>query len=255
MAIESSEFGAVSEVQGTAPQGSGTDQIVVSHHSGLPVAFRNGRPDIDHPEKRSSELAIKRAFDIVLSALMIVSLMPWLLLIAVAIALSSPGPIFFVQTREGLLGRSFRIYKFRTVYAKHADATGLRQVEDGDGRVTPIGRILRATAFDELPQLFNILRGDMSLIGPRPHVPAMLAAEQRYDELVPYYALRLLAKPGLSGWAQINGLRGPTHDPDLALKRIDHDIAYVRNFSLLLDLKILLRTMTSLRASRDKSPS
>jgi lipopolysaccharide/colanic/teichoic acid biosynthesis glycosyltransferase len=133
--------------------------------------------------------------------------------------------------------------KFRTMYDDHADPTGQAQTRPDDERITPVGRLLRRTSIDELPQLINVITGDMSLVGPRPHVAGMLAAGIDYAELVPYYNLRHTMRPGLSGWAQANGLRGPTDSAEIARARIDHDIAYIQNFSIWLDLKIIWLTL------------
>lgn len=135
------------------------------------------------------------------------------------------------------------MYKFRTMYRHLGDAAGIAQAKAGDQRVTPIGRFLRKRSIDELPQLLNVLRGEMSIVGPRPHPIGMLAAGQKYNQFVPYYSFRLVMRPGLSGWAQCNGLRGPTDAPDLARARIDHDVAYVQNFTTMLDAKVILRTL------------
>ena len=183
--------------------------------------------------------------DIVLSLAGLVLLSPLLLAVGVLVRLSTRGSVMFAQVRTGLGGRTFHAYKFRTMHADLGDPTGRRQTVRGDSRVTVVGHFLRRYSIDELPQLVNVLLGDMSIIGPRPHVPGMLAAGVAYESLVPYYELRHLMKPGLSGWAQSHGLRGPTDDPLLARARIEHDIAYVQNFSLLLDLKIILMTLRS----------
>lgn len=210
--------------------------------SGLPLSFLEGMPDVTSPED-VGPLAVKRAVDIILSVLALVFLAPLLLLVALAIRITSRGPAVFHQVREGQRGELIAIYKFRSMYADRCDATGVRQTSAGDGRVTLIGKFIRRTSIDELPQLFNVLRGDMSLIGPRPHVPGMLAGGVRYDELVPYYHVRGLMRPGLSGWAQANGFRGATDDIALARARVDHDLAYIANFSIWLDLKIIARTL------------
>jgi lipopolysaccharide/colanic/teichoic acid biosynthesis glycosyltransferase len=182
--------------------------------------------------------------DIVIAGVTLVVLSPILLGIAAAIATGSRGGVFFRQDRLGKHGQLFTIFKFRTMYVDQGDLTGVSQTVDADPRVTPLGRYLRRTSLDELPQLLNILKGDMSLVGPRPHVPHMLAGGVRYEELVPYYNLRLRVLPGLSGWAQVNELRGSTVDPAKARARIDHDIAYAQNFSIWLDLRIIWRTIT-----------
>jgi lipopolysaccharide/colanic/teichoic acid biosynthesis glycosyltransferase len=133
--------------------------------------------------------------------------------------------------------------KFRTMFVDAGDASGIVQTTANDSRVTPLGRFLRAKSIDELPQLFNVLVGDMSIVGPRPHVEGMLAGGRPYEELVPYYRLRHHMRPGLSGWAQANGLRGPTTDAAVAKARIDHDLAYIQNFSLMLDAEIIVLTI------------
>lgn len=134
--------------------------------------------------------------------------------------------------------------KFRSMRPEACDRTGLRQIVFGDPRLTAVGRFLRETSIDELPQLFNVLVGDMSLVGPRPHVPDMVAAGRPYRDLVPYYHLRLAVRPGITGWAQANGWRGNTATVQDSQERVDHDIAYIQNFSLSLDFKILSRTIT-----------
>ncbi|WP_196259693.1 sugar transferase [Pelagibacterium limicola] len=216
--------------------------VIVQDVSGLLLTFENGVPAVD-PAVRPSTDAIKRGLDILLSFGALVVLLPVFVLIAMAIKFTSPGPVFFRQAREGLNGEIFSIYKFRTMYPDRCDASGIAQTQRDDDRVTPIGRLLRKKSLDELPQLFNVLKGEMSIIGPRPHVPGMLAGGQRYDDLVPYYPERLRVKPGLSGWAQVNGLRGPTKNAMLARLRIDHDLAYAANHSIALDLKIIQLTL------------
>jgi lipopolysaccharide/colanic/teichoic acid biosynthesis glycosyltransferase len=173
--------------------------------------------------------------------------------VALAIRLSSPGPILFRQQRYGLDSEPFTILKFRTKFVSDMDVTGVKQTRAGDSRVTPLGRFLRRTNLDELPQLINVLRGDMSLVGPRPHVPGMLAGGMLYETLVPTYFERHRMRPGMTGLAQINELRGSTTDPKFARARIAYDLAYVEHWSLLLDLRILWTTFRTevLRGSGD----
>lgn len=192
---------------------------------------------------REAQMAAKRVTDLILASLALIGLSPLLLLLAVLIKIHSPGPVLFRQRRVGLHGRPFVIYKFRSMSADRCDASGISQAKSGDPRITPIGDFLRRTNLDELPQLVNVLIGDMSLVGPRPHVSGMLAGGMTYDELVPYYSARLAVKPGLTGWAQANGLRGVTDDPARAIARIDHDIAYIQNYSWLLDVRCIARTI------------
>jgi len=188
-------------------------------------------------------LAAKRAIDVVGSFLGLLVLSPIVLLIAVLIRLESKGPVFFRQLRTGLNETPFEILKFRSMYTDLCDNSGVRQTVDNDPRITPLGRILRKTNLDELPQLWNVLIGDMSLVGPRPHVPDMLAAGRSYSELVRGYEYRHLMRPGLTGLAQARGLRGPTGHRWMAIRRIVCDVEYVRNFSLFLDMKIMIRTV------------
>lgn len=167
---------------------------------------------------------------------------PVFIITALAIKLSSKGPVLFKQRRVGLGNNEFHVYKFRTMYVEGQDLSGVRQTMADDARITTVGRLLRRTSVDEVPQIINILKGEMSFVGPRPHVAGMLAGGLPYEELVPYYDLRHAMKPGLTGWAQANGLRGPTIDPIRARQRVDHDIAYIQNFSLWLDLVVIART-------------
>lgn len=214
------------------------DQSGLSLHlvGNWPVAVRRGR-------RRTIELALKRLSDIGLSAMALVTLMPLLLAIAVAVKLSSPGTILFRQIRPGRNGAPFAVYKFRTMHAAMCDQRGVRQTVGNDPRVTPLGSFLRRRSLDELPQLLSVLMGQMSLVGPRPHPAGMLAGGADYRDLVPYYHLRHEMRPGLSGWAQANGLRGPTTDATAAKARIAHDLAYIQNFSILLDIRIILKTL------------
>ena len=219
--------------------------VTVTLQGGLPLTMCDGRPMIPAmtPARRMQGVLKRLLLDIPLAGMALLVLSPMLLTIAVLIRLGSKGPALFSQERVGLKCKPFRMVKFRTMREDSCDSTGLAQVVANDDRVTPIGRFLRATSIDELPQLWNILVGDMSIIGPRPMVEGMQAAGVDYREAVPYYDFRHLVKPGLSGWAQANGLRGPTTDMASARERIDHDCAYVQNFSLLLDIKIIARTI------------
>lgn len=186
-----------------------------------------------------SSRAVKRAIDISVAGAALIFAAPVMAMIALAIKLDSPGPVLFRQRRNGYHGRAFRIAKFRTMSVLE-DGDTVTQVRDRDGRVTRVGRWLRKTSFDELPQLFNILHGEMSLVGPRPHA---LAHDELYGKLIENYELRQHVKPGITGWAQINGLRGETPTLDLMFRRIEFDLWYAANSSVLLDLQILLRTV------------
>ena len=188
-------------------------------------------------------LATKRVIDIAGSSFGLLFFAPLFIAIAIAIKATSRGPVFFRQKRHGYHNRRFWIYKFRTMYVHLGDQSGTQQTTAGDPRVTPVGRLLRKTSLDELPQLINVLKGDMSLVGPRPHVPGMLAAGLRYEELLPYYFQRHNMRPGITGLAQVNGYRGSTAVSLSAIERLDYDLRYIENWSLLLDCRILVRTV------------
>lgn len=185
----------------------------------------------------------KRAMDIAGATAGLVLLAPLLLGSAAVIKLTSPGPVFFRQKRYGLNGELFSIYKFRTMYANKGDATGVQQTTGNDPRITPVGRFLRRTSFDELPQLLNVLDGSMSLVGPRPHVPNMLAAGVRYEDFDPRYMDRHSMVPGITGLAQVNGFRGETTTYEAAKGRIDKDIQYARTATVGGDIAIVLKTL------------
>jgi putative colanic acid biosynthesis UDP-glucose lipid carrier transferase len=194
-----------------------------------------------------AQLAIKRSTDIVLAGLGLILLAPAFATIAIAIRLDSPGPVLFMQMRVGFNGRRFRIYKFRTMVTLE-DGPVIRQACRGDPRVTRVGRILRRYSLDELPQLLNVLRGEMSLIGPRPHA---LAHDNEYDKLIASYAVRKKMKPGLTGLAQVNGYRGETREVYMMKQRVEHDLRYIDCWSLWLDIRILARTLLQLIMSKD----
>lgn len=204
---------------------------------------RSHRIAESYPTRDLARIPLKRAMDVAAAGLALLLLLPLLLLIAAAIKLTSPGPVFFHQWRYGYRNRRFRIYKFRTMYVHLEDKSGTHQTTKDDARITPIGRILRATSIDELPQLINVVRGDMSLVGPRPHVPRMLAAELLYEDLVPYYFQRHTMRPGITGLAQVSGCRGSTAQAGDAIARIDYDLEYIETWSLWLDVKIILKTV------------
>jgi len=193
--------------------------------------------------KVACHFAVKRAIDIVASVAGLVLLSPLLLIVAAMVKLDSKGPIFFVQERWGRGGSRIRVLKFRTMEMVDCDRTGTRQTVIGDTRVSEIGGILRKTSIDELPQLVNVIKGDMSLVGPRCHPIGMLAGGMSYEKLVPNYHERHLMRPGITGLAQVNGYRGPTKDSMTAKKRIELDLEYIRRFNVWMDISIIFRTL------------
>jgi len=188
---------------------------------------------------------VKRLTDVVLALLILVALAPFTLLAVLAIAVSSNGPIFFRQERVGRYGRTFRIWKLRTMRVD-AEAAGARWASDDDPRRTPVGRLLRRTRLDEVPQVANILVGEMSFVGPRPERPEFVA---ELEAQLPYYAWRHFVRPGLTGWAQVNLPYGSSVED--ARRKLEYDLYYVRHYSLLTDVLIVLRTATAaLRGAR-----
>jgi putative colanic acid biosysnthesis UDP-glucose lipid carrier transferase len=186
----------------------------------------------------SFEQAAKRSTDVFLAALALIALLPLLTIVAIAIKLDSPGPILFRQHRCGFNGRRFQIYKFRTMSVLE-DGTSIVQAQIRDERFTRLGAWLRKSSIDELPQLINVLNGSMSLVGPRPHA---VAHDSEFDKVVGNYAFRRRVKPGLTGWAQVHGCRGPTPTAASIEQRVQYDLWYIDNWSLSLDIAILLRT-------------
>lgn len=189
--------------------------------------------------------------DKVLTGIILALSWPVLLAIAVAVRLDSPGPILFRQPREGFNNRPFNCYKFRTMYHNRLEYKNITQASRDDPRVTRVGRILRRTSLDELPQLFNVMMGDMSLVGPRPHAPSTRAGGRLFSDVVQSYAARHKVKPGITGWAQVCGWRGETDTEEKLVKRFEHDLYYIENWSLWLDLYILLRTVGAVLLPRN----
>jgi Undecaprenyl-phosphate glucose phosphotransferase len=194
-----------------------------------------------------AELAAKRTLDLVSAGAGLVLLLPLLAVVSLAIKLDSRGPVIFRQTRRGFNGREFMIWKFRTMTVLE-NGTAICQTKRNDERVTRVGRLLRAASIDELPQLVNVLRGEMSLVGPRPHA---IAHDDEYGSSIGKYAFRHHVKPGITGWAQFNGFRGGTPELDWMKKRIDLDLWYIDNWSFWLDLWIIVRTCFEVARSRN----
>jgi putative colanic acid biosynthesis UDP-glucose lipid carrier transferase len=201
----------------------------------------NGHPVISIVESPFSgvDQHLKRAEDLVLSCLILPLIVLPMLAIAAAVKLTSPGPVLYRQTRYGLDGRGFNMLKFRTMYCVETDDQFVQAVRN-DPRVTPLGAFLRRTSLDELPQLFNVLAGDMSLVGPRPH-PVKL--NEAHRKQIRRYMLRHIVKPGITGWAQVNGCRGETQTLEAMRQRIDYDLYYIKRWSIGLDARILLKTL------------
>jgi Undecaprenyl-phosphate glucose phosphotransferase len=203
--------------------------------------------ELTRPPLSRLQRAEKRAFDVLAAALGLVALTPLFALVALAIRLEGPGPILFRQTRYGFNQEPFRIFKFRTMRTME-DGARVKAATRDDPRVTRVGAFLRRHSIDELPQLLNVLTGDMSIVGPRPHA---LAHDQRYVERISRYARRHNVKPGITGWAQVNGHRGEIHNDESMQARIDHDLYYVDNWSLWLDVKIALMTVFAFSAHKN----
>jgi len=184
------------------------------------------------------DAVLKRIFDVAISLTALAVLAPVMLAIAIGIKLGPPGPVLFRQRRYGLDGRQIVVWKFRTMTVVE-DGGVVRQATKDDQRVTRLGALLRKTSLDELPQLFNVLAGSMSLVGPRPHA---VAHNEQYRGLIKGYMVRHKVKPGITGWAQVNGLRGETDSVDKMRRRIEYDIEYLRRWSLGLDMLILCKT-------------
>jgi Undecaprenyl-phosphate glucose phosphotransferase len=203
--------------------------------------------EVQRPALTAAERICKRALDLSIASFALACLLPLMAVVAVAIRINSRGPAIFQQRRKGFNGEEFIIYKFRTMTVME-DGASVVQAHRSDRRVTRLGRFLRQTSIDELPQLYNVLRGNMSLVGPRPHA---LAHDQEYGQAIANYAYRHHVKPGITGWAQVNGFRGGTPRLEQMAKRIELDLWYVNNWAFTLDLQILLRTSFELIRPRN----
>jgi Undecaprenyl-phosphate glucose phosphotransferase len=205
------------------------------------VGFEISRAPLSRADR-----AVKRIADVAIASLALVILSPLLVLTSLGILLESGRPIFFRQNRRGFGGREFKIWKFRSMTVQE-NGPNVPQAQRNDPRVTPLGRILRKTSIDELPQLINVLQGNMSIVGPRPHA---IAHDNHYDDKIATYAFRQHVKPGITGWAQVNGLRGETRQLSDMTARVEHDLWYINNWSFWLDIRIIVRT--ALKAAIDK---
>ncbi|MGL4634723.1 MAG: undecaprenyl-phosphate glucose phosphotransferase [Beijerinckiaceae bacterium] len=193
------------------------------------------------------DVALKRVFDTIVGVLALVLLAPFFAAIALAIKLDSRGPVFFMQRRYGFNQQPFRIFKFRTMLTMD-DGDIIKQATADDPRITKVGRFLRRFNLDELPQLINVLKGEMSLVGPRPHA---LAHDHAYERRIALYARRHNVKPGITGWAQVNGFRGETSTDAKMQARVEHDLHYIDNWSILMDMMIIVQTVVSPKAYRN----
>ncbi|MCB9945342.1 MAG: exopolysaccharide biosynthesis polyprenyl glycosylphosphotransferase [Geminicoccaceae bacterium] len=239
---------APSGVRDEDPEGMGMSENLVADRPGsglsaMEVSDRHMGQDHAGEPIGVFDLRLKRWVDIGLASVLLLLVLPLLAIVAAMVKLDSRGPILFRQERVGLHGRRFTMLKFRTLYHDRTDAAGRLQATWHDPRVTRVGRVLRRTSIDELPQLVNVIRGDMSLVGPRPHAPATEVDGLPFAEALPHYERRHCVKPGLTGWAQVNGWRGPTPTLRALENRLNCDLDYIENWSLTLDVIILLRTL------------
>ena len=189
---------------------------------------------------------LKALEDRLIASLALIVALPVMALVATAVKLETRGPVLFRQHRYGFNNELIEVYKFRSMFTEDTDANGIKLVTKNDPRVTGVGRFIRKTSLDELPQLFNVLRGDLSLVGPRPHATSAKATDQLYGDVVDGYFARHRMKPGITGWAQVNGWRGETDTSDKIIHRVEHDLYYIENWSVLFDLYILAITPLSL---------
>ncbi|MDX7949848.1 undecaprenyl-phosphate glucose phosphotransferase [Lichenihabitans sp. Uapishka_5] len=227
-----------------------TDIRLAAHRSGLrfrpkSYSYVGGVPVLDMFDKPIADwdVIVKAIFDRIVGALALVALSPVLLLTALAIKLDSRGPVFFKQLRHGFNNEPVEVYKFRSLFADQTDFAAAKQVTRNDPRVTRVGRFIRKTSLDELPQLLNVvLKGNLSLVGPRPHALQAHLANKAYADVVDGYFARHKVKPGITGWAQVNGWRGETDTPVKIQKRVEHDLAYIENWSIFFDMYILAIT-------------
>lgn len=219
-------------------------RVDIDHYGIFPVLTIRSEPLENYINR-----IVKRSFDFCFSALVFSLILWWLIpLIALIVKLSSKGPVFFIQDRSGLKNQVFRVYKFRTMYVN--DEANEKQAQKGDARITPIGSILRKTNLDEIPQFLNVFLGHMSVIGPRPH---MLKHTEEYAQTIDKFMVRHFVKPGITGWAQVNGFRGEIKDHQDLENRVLADVWYIENWSLLLDLRIILLTVFNMIKGEEKA--
>jgi Undecaprenyl-phosphate glucose phosphotransferase len=215
--------------------------------------FVGAMPVLTVAEKplKNWDLVAKRVIDVLMASILLFLLAPLFALVSLAIKLDSRGPVFFKQQRFGFGGRSIEVFKFRSMRTDLGDASGAQRTIQGDPRVTRVGRFIRRTSIDELPQLINVLRGDMSMVGPRAHPIAMKVGDKYYHQAVRRYAARHRVLPGITGWAQVNGSRGEIATMQQAQRRVELDLYYIENWSLALDLKILAMTVATVLSTKN----
>jgi putative colanic acid biosynthesis UDP-glucose lipid carrier transferase len=224
-------------------------RIIPAYHelinSQYSISIFNGFPMITNRHVPLDDINlrwVKRLFDVIFSSLVVILIFPWLIpIVALAINLDSKGPVFYLQDRWGKKNKKIKCYKFRTMYVRDTDEsnTEFKQASKDDPRITRVGAFLRRNNIDEFPQFINVFFGEMSVVGPRPHpIPLNLQSKEVIDN----YLVRHLVKPGITGWAQVNGFRGETPDPALMRARVKYDIWYIENWNLLLDIKIIFLT-------------
>ena len=225
-------------------QGFDSDGTTIGRIGQQPVAYVSGAPE------DARRAFWKRIQDVCIGALALVILSPIMLAVAVAIRIDSDGPIFFRQIRHGFNNQPFACWKFRSMRCDMTDHKAAQQVQMNDPRVTKVGRFIRKTSLDELPQLFNVLIGNMSLVGPRPHAIGMKTGDVESEKLVADYAHRHRIKPGMTGWAAINGSRGPVQTSEHVQERVAYDIDYIKGASFWFDVYIMAITIPSLLGDR-----
>jgi polysaccharide biosynthesis protein PslA len=226
-------------------QGFDADGTTIGRIGNQPVAYVSGAPE------DARRAFWKRVQDVCIGSLALVLLSPIMILVAIAIRLESKGPVFFRQTRHGFNNQPFLCWKFRSMRTDMTDYKAAQQVTKDDPRVTKVGRFIRKTSLDELPQLFNVLMGTMSLVGPRPHAIGMKTGNVESEKLVADYAHRHRIKPGMTGWAAINGSRGPVDTSEDVQKRVTYDVAYIKGASFWFDIYIMAMTIPSLLGDKE----
>lgn len=227
-------------------QGFETDGTTIGKLGSFPIAYVSGSPE------DARRAFWKRIQDLIIGSIALIILSPIMILTALAIKIETKGPVFFRQPRHGFNNQSFMCWKFRSMRTDMSDFKAEQQVTKDDPRVTKVGRFIRKTSIDELPQLFNVLAGDMSLVGPRPHAIGMKTGEALSEKLVSDYAHRHRIKPGITGWAAIHGSRGPVHTPEEVAQRVHLDTQYIDNSNFWMDLYIIIMTIPSLLGDKSK---